>query len=146
MRAALASVIFTHGFYTRSFLKRCLTLSGLTRSRSEQSKDWVTTFCTQVRVGIPVVGMSLNCPNRRKRVAVGCNSNFTNNSHYIFFSQRLIQSADLFFRKLKSQTKIPTNSSLRTRGAKKKKKKLKNKIRATATACQMQTTERQQAL
>lgn len=76
------------------------------------------TFCTQVRYGIPVVGTSLNCPNWRKRVAVGCNSNSTNNSHLSF--QRLIQNADLLFRKEKSQTNIPTKSPLCTRGGEKK--------------------------
>lgn len=62
-------------------------------------------------------------------------------------SQRLIQSADLFFRKLKSQAKSPTNSSLRTRGAKEKKQNsVCEKVRAIATAYQMQPTERQPAL
>lgn len=129
-RAASANVIFTHGFYKRSFLKRCLTLSGLTQvpERTIQGLGRAGgTFFSQVRFGIPVVGISLNCPNQGNVSLRGVIATSQVTAAMPF--QRAIQSADLFFRKWKSQTNISKSTLLRTRGDKKMKKSFAIKLK-----------------
>lgn len=142
MRAALANVIFTHGFYKRSFLKRCLTLSGLTRSQSAQSKDWGTTCFSQVRLGIPVVGISLNCPNRRNVSLRGVRANSQITAAISF--RRVIQICSLENVSLRL-TFPQTLGCAHVEGKKINKKSVCDKVKALATAYQMQTTERQPA-